>query len=536
MARATRSALTRRRTYFVIGGIAFLVIAFLYWRYTNSAGEAAWQEIVPSKLEATGSVSFDQNLVPQIEAFCSDCHGMPQAEDYPRDAWHDKVLRAYQYYARSGRNDLDPPPIDQTVAYYRSLASEHVVLPKPPDAQQPPKVTFVPQHLSLEREGDVAPGISHIRWLDLNQDGNPVLLFCDMRRGYVSTLDLRDPDSPPRILAQLDNPCHVEPCDLDGDGLLDLVVADLGSFQALDHDRGRVIWLRRQEDGSGYETIVLASGWGRVANTQPVDIDGDGDLDLLVGEFGYNKTGKIALLRNAGVSGDDPQFEMEVLDHRPGTSHILVQDLNSDDRPDFVALTSQEYELVRAFVQQENGQFHQRTLWAAPDPTYGLTGIRLVDLDQNGELDVLFTNGDTFDDQYAKPSHGVQWLKGLGGQQFDFLRLTDLAGAHAAQCGDFDLDGDLDLIAVSWLHDQLYPVSSVSDSMTSIVYLEQTSPGKFEHHTLEAGFPCHATLEVADLDEDGDLDFVVGWQLTKKWQDVPHCITVWWNQTVKETD
>lgn len=535
MARVSRPGLSRWSTCFLVGGIACLTSVLLYWLFGHSAGDADWRSFVPANPSSLEAVTFDQGLVPEIEAFCSDCHGMPLAEDYPRDAWHDKVLRAYQYYARSGRNDLDPPPIDQVVAYYRSLAPEHVVLPKPPDAQQPPKVTFVPQHLSLEREGDVPPGISHVRWLDLNQDGNPVLLVCDMRRGYVSTLDLRDPGSPPQILARLNNPCHVEPCDLDGDGLLDLVVADLGSFQARDHDRGRVIWLRREATG-GYETIVIASGWGRVANTQPVDIDGDGDLDLLVGDFGYDRTGKIALLRNIAASGERPQFETEVLDRRPGTSHILVCDLNGDDRPDFVALTSQEYELVRAFVQQENGQFHRRTLWAAPDPTYGLTGIRLVDLDQNGELDVLFTNGDTFDDQYAKPSHGVQWLKGLGGQQFDFLRLTDLAGAHAAQCGDFDLDGDLDLIAVSWLSDQLYPVDSVSDSMTSIVYLEQTSPGKFEHHTLEAGFPCHATLEVADFDKDGDLDFAVGWQLTKKWQDVPHCITVWWNQTVKETD
>ena len=64
----------------------------------------------------------DERLTARIEAFCGDCHGLPQAETYPRDAWHDKVRRAYEYYARSGRNDLDPPPIYQTAKYFRARA------------------------------------------------------------------------------------------------------------------------------------------------------------------------------------------------------------------------------------------------------------------------------------------------------------------------------------------------------------------------------------------------------------------------------
>jgi hypothetical protein len=42
---------------------------------------------------------------------------------------------------------------------------------------------------------------------------------------------------------------------------------------------------------------------------------------------------------------------------------------------------------------------------------FGLTGIQLVDLDRDGNIDILLTNGDSFDDQYAKPSHGVQWSR-----------------------------------------------------------------------------------------------------------------------------
>ena len=530
MAVAHRSGLARWRTCIAIATIACLIVALLSWQYSASVTPKPWQQYVPSQPGSPQSVSFDQNLVPKIEAFCSDCHGTPIAENYPRDAWHDKVWRAYQYYARSGRNDLEPPPIHETVAYYRSLAPEQIVLPQPPEAKTAPGVTFTPQHFSLGRKSEVPPGIGFLRWIDLKQDGNPVLVICDLQRGYLFSLDPNDPGADPRILAQLDNPCHVAPCDLDNDGLLDLVVADLGSFQARDHDRGRVVWLRCLQPGSSYEEIVIASELGRLANNQPVDIDGDGDLDLLVGVFGYSKTGEIALLRNIAVSGDRPQFELEVLDPRPGTSHLLVQDLNDDDLPDFLALTSQEYELVSAFTQQADGKFHRRTLWAGPDPTYGLTGMVPVDMDQDGALDILFTNGDTFDDQYVKPSHGVQWLKNLGDQQYAYHRLTDLPGAHAARAGDFDLDGDLDLVAVSWLSDELYPVGAVTEQTASIVYLEQTSPGLFESHTLEAGLPRHATLEVADFDNDGDLDFAVGWYLTKKWRHIPHGTTVWWNQ------
>ncbi len=518
MAGMRRSGLSRRGTCFLIGGIACLAITLLHWQNSNVATEAPWHRYVSWQPDSAESISFSRSFVAQVEAFCGDCHGMPLAQNYPRDAWHGKVRRAYEYYARSGRNDLHPPPIHQTVAYYRSLAPAQIALPQPPEAQTQMGVKFIPQPFDLDQATDVQPGIAHLRWTDLEQDGNPVLLVCDMRRGYVSALNLRDPDPRPRILGQLDNPCHVESCDLDGDRMVDLVVAELGSFRAGDHNRGQVVWLRRQQTPGNYEKIVIASGLGRVANNQPVDIDGDGDLDVIVAEFGYHKTGKTALLRNTAASGDRPQFELEVLDHRPGASHIQVHDLNRDGRPDFLALISQEYECVTAFLNQGHGQFQQHTIWAAPDPTFGSTSIQLVDLDQDGDIDILYTNGDTFDDQYVKPSHGVQWLENLANSQFACRRLTDLPGAHGARTGDFDRDGDLDVVAVSWLHDQLYPVSAVSGPTASIVYLEQTSPGTFARHTLEVGLPCHAALEVADFDDDGDLDFAVGWQLSPKWR------------------
>lgn len=511
---------------FVVG----VIVAIAGWKVCSRRFEP--QPSVRFLREAVPPVVIEEDTESRIVAFCSDCHGMPRAGNYPRDVWYDKVQRGYQFYAKSGRDDLDPPAMNVVVSYYQSRAPDQMVFAEPEEAQTKLRVQFNVEPLASEQNAPLPPAVSHLRWTRLEQDGHPVLLACDMRYGTVAAIDLRDRPFRARRLARLNNPCHVEPCDLDGDGAIDLVASDLGSFFPDDHDRGRVVWLRRQEASVSYETVVIASAMGRVADVRPADFDSDGDLDLIVAEFGAEQRGNIVLLRNTAETGEEPRFESEKLDPRPGAIHVPMRDLNGDGRMDFVALVSQEYECVEAFINQGDAQFHVQTLWAGPDPMFGSSGIELVDLDRDGDLDVLLTNGDAFDDGFAKPCHGIQWLENLEGLEFSHHRIDDLPGVHRAIAGDVDLDGDLDIVAAVLLPAQVMPANLAEMQLASIVCLEQTSPTHFVRHILEADCPHHATLELADFDNDGDLDFAVGLHSATTSQRLSHGVAIWWNQAV----
>ena len=70
-----------------------------------------------------------------------------------------------------------------------------------------------------------------------------------------------------------------------------------------------------------------------------------------------------------------------------------------------------------------------------------------------------------------------------------------------------------------------------SAQFNSLIWIEQVGEGEFVTHALESGECYHATADVADFDNDGDVDIAVG-QFREISGAVRSDVTIWWNQTL----
>jgi hypothetical protein len=187
-----------------------------------------------------------------------------------------------------------------------------------------------------------------------------------------------------------------------------------------------------------------------------------------------------------------------------------VCDLNGDRKPDFVALITQEHETVAAFINKGNGEFAKETIYSAPHPAFGCSGIQIVDLNKDGRLDVLLTNGDSLDPPVLlKPFHGVRWLENRGGFPFTEHFLGAMPGVMRALAADVDGDGDRDIVAVSYLSSTTFSEAAIG-KLDSIVLFEQTLPGSFEWHAIETGRHEHMTCTLGDWKGDDKMRLITG--------------------------
>jgi hypothetical protein len=364
-----------------------------------------------------------------------------------------------------------------------------------------PSIAYEPRPIGDGIEG--RPWITHLIIVDLDGDGLGDVVACDARTNTIRWIQQHPVGvfTESQLGGEVRAPAHVEPCDIDRDGDLDLLVACMGQVLPNNDLIGSVVVLENTGPGAAtFRNRVLLENVARVTDVRGGDLDDDGDVDLAVAQFGYAQ-GEVRWMRNDG----DWRFTSRQLVGLSGAIHAPIGDLDGDGRPEITALISQEWEEVHVFRNHGGGDLRDTLVWGSTNEDFGSSGLMLTDLDRDGDPDIVFTNGDAFD--YSRPGprpwHGVQWLENRGGA-FSFHRVGDFAGAYSPACVDLNGDGHKDLVAVSGFNNW--------DDPKAVTLMAWLNNGKAQFTPVVlARQPTHLiAVAAADMDGDGVPEIVTG--------------------------
>ena len=265
--------------------------------------------------------------------------------------------------------------------------------------------------------------------------------------------------------------------DVDGDGLLDLVVAGYADLNRARPEASTgfpntfepiadVVFVNRGPGGDGRSTFEAVdvglepTGPEYGLGVALVDVDADTDLDLLVA----NDTQPNRVYLNQGVGSDgrlvfDDASAVSGADDPGSGMGVAVGDLNGDASPDLV-VTNLEGQGHAALASIGAARFEADAGMQAVHELGLLStgwGVAFGDLDLDGDLDLLVASGAVPIEDLATAAQPLTYLENVGSvAEPDFLDSSglvalDAIGAlngRAVALADYDNDGDLD-VAVS---------------------------------------------------------------------------------------
>jgi hypothetical protein len=278
--------------------------------------------------------------------------------------------------------------------------------------------------------------------------------------------------------------------DVDVDGDLDLLVAREGSPNVL-----------LLNDGTGRFTDASAARIPQaVRDSEDIaaaDFDGDGDVDVVIScedEF----PGTAAMPKQTMYLNDGRGVFTDASDRIPGrtvANAVVAGDLDGDGDPDLVFGNAGTEAVL---VNDGAGNFSDETASRMPASADVTQDVLLGDVDRDGDLDLVVAN------EFAGPNH----LLLNDGRGF-FTAAPDAIPTRAApeatrnaDLGDVDGDGDLDLVFGNVAAGGAVPQSRL---------LLNDGTGRFQDVTgdrLPAIMAAAMDAELVDVDGDRDPDLV----------------------------
>jgi len=358
---------------------------------------------------------------------------------------------------------------------------------------------------------DSARGADGVRLADANGDG-----LLDIATGWEEAGLIRlylNPGAakakqpwPKVTVGQVNSPEDAMLVDLDGDGGLDIVSCCEGKTRSV-----FVHWSPGKRTVKASAELLAGSAWRSepvpaLANRQaamyclPVDMDGEGGIDLVVGSKGLGAN--IGWLRSPRDPRDLAAWKYHRLADAGWIMSLVATDMDQDGDADILSSDRKGTSAGCLWLENPGRGEKQTAPWKRH--SIGPAGVEVMflhhaDLDGDGRLDVLVP---TYDKR-------IFWHRRLDGA-LPAWETHELPYPHAAGKGkslrvaDVNLDGRLDLV----LSTENY------EGTSGMVWMSRTGPGHDEWQTHEvSGFAGPKGLklddvQVLDLDADGDLDLL----------------------------
>ena len=345
---------------------------------------------------------------------------------------------------------------------------------------------------------------------DINADGDVDLIFSNSgslsggRLGDISFFENQDGTGRFSIEQTFSKTVggaqNISIGDIDGDGDLD-VVSDLRDY--LDRWVGVIAW-HENENGRFVSSHRLPVSDGFfVGPTTLVDVDGDGDLDIMPPMPTWYKN-----------NGDGEFSEQRFYDSYFEFSRISVGDMDGDGDMDALAVHRKSQLQILRWYENTDGNGDFKPIDISIDTEVNpvrINGVVISDIDNDGDIDPI-----------AWSPSSIFWHPNEGGNlkpREDLL--VDLNGfIKNLVAGDLDNDNDLDLIAVygerdDWLN-QIVWFENQQNRLIGDVNCDNRFDSAdlvkiFLAQEYEDGVSNNSTYNEGDFDGDGDFtssDFV----------------------------
>ena len=300
--------------------------------------------------------------------------------------------------------DLDNDGHEDIVSVHESDSEYDSTVPDPdyvPDAEGHVRVAFGSPdpdawtNVTIA-EGADAPAPEDAAIADVNGDGHlDVVVAAELSHlVYLQNpgADVRRAEWPRLILPMTEGRgsyIRVFLADLDGDGRPEMTAPNKGAQRPAPEDFARstpvsIFSVRGDPLEGGNWTETVLGRYSVPQNAEPVDIDGDGDLDIVVGTRGENR---LLFFENPGDGSlDFREHAIGIYGARAAGFNLEYADLNRDGRLDIIgaatgglAWLEQPERIDDAWNAHPIGSF-------APD---SMTGLEVADIDGDGDLDVM---------------------------------------------------------------------------------------------------------------------------------------------------